>query len=1308
MANNSKNSGSLGRRLLVRILMMAILPLLMLSIISYKYVSEQLQESTVEHLASVTNLESKSIAVYFDRLLQDLMLESDRVTTVALLQSLKKAYQASDKPLKEFVRSYRWTIIANDQGTDLALFGATYDYADILLVDNDGNILFTLNKHSDLGSKLFSADKIQSRLALSTSKTLTSGEATFSDLEYYAPTKQIAGFFINTLLDEEGDKIGALIFKVSHRLLTKIISEQNLNEEAMPKEIFLIGLDKLVRAKANDGQDNESILTEKFAAKEIDLWFEHHLKTSQSNNLTHKPIFYSHPVKGDVIAQLHPVTIADKVWLVVAEVKTQDVYVVINTLVKVFSMFTVATIVLIIVAALPMTQKIIKPLIKLTEGVRQASLGNLDIIVDINDNTEIGILADGYNAMLANLKHNKQQEQAREWFDSGIVKLNDLMRGAVDKSELSNNILQLLINHCQGQIGTLYWQEKTDFRLMASYGIVEQETIAKNIKAGSGLVGQVALDLQSMEVNDVPDNYHDISSSLGNKAPGSILIYPIIYNQKAVAIVEIAWLDAIPQRAKTFLSQINEIIAIGFIALNQSHHVMMMLKDSQLQSKELQTQQEELRVTNEALSAKSDALRNQQSTLKVAHQETKEKAKALEEASKYKSEFLANMSHELRTPLNSLLILARSLTQNDEGNLSEDEVESAQVILESGRNLLELINEILDLSKVEAGQMKLIAENIYFRDLLLSMNSRFKHMAEDKQISFSIELSDELDESFVSDSGKLGQILSNLISNALKFTDQGGVTLTISIEHSEGLLAGQNQVLALRVKDTGIGIAHDKLQAVFEAFQQADGTTSRTHGGTGLGLSIALSLTRLLGGDIQLESTPGQGSTFNLYLPLKHADLTPIADNIIARPQAIHPIKEPKSDSQPRFMPSYTPPPFVDDRERLDNEKQLILVIEDDPHFAKIVYNACHKQNCQVIVAADGETGLTLAAKYPINGIILDYMLPGLNGGEALSRIRSDDKIKQLPVHLISALDNLKDVQASDSQTTKPVSKERLEQIISSLSQTQKTLEILAIENDPNALFAINKLFEKENVNIHGIDNATQAIELLQDSNFDAIVLDLNLPGMSGFEFLDKATVDNKISLPVIFIYSGRDISEDDLHKLAPYSTHIITKSARSPERLVDEIHLFANQLACQSLSMQTPTMQDGRDTPENTNVALGEHTILLVDDDMRNTFALAKVLRKENLKVRLASSGQQSIDMLAQHNDIELVLMDIMMPGMDGYEAMRKIRSQDKFQELSIIAVTANAMPGDKEKCLNAGANDYLSKPIDVGQLLTMMKLWI
>jgi len=577
-------------------------------------------------------------------------------------------------------------------------------------------------------------------------------------------------------------------------------------------------------------------------------------------------------------------------------------------------------------------------------------------------------------------------------------------------------------------------------------------------------------------------------------------------------------------------------------------------------------------------------------------------------------------------------------------------------------------------------------------------------MAEDKYIDFSIELSDELDESFVSDSGKLGQILTNLISNALKFTEQGGVTLTISKEQSEGLLAGQNQVLAMRVKDTGIGIAKDKLQAVFEAFQQADGTTSRNHGGTGLGLSIALSLTRLLGGDIQLESTLGQGSVFNLYLPLKHLDLVPSEDNVIAKPQVITSLQEPSSANQPIF----TPPPFIDDRERLDNEKKLILVIEDDPYFAKIVYNACHKQNCQVIVAPDGETGLTIASKYPVKGIVLDYMLPGLNGGEALASIRANAKTKHLPVHLISALDNLKDVQASDSQTTKPVTKERLEQIISCLSETQKTLEILAIENEPNALFAIKKLFEKENVNIHGIDNAMQALDLLQGSSFDAIVLDLNLPGMSGFEFLDQATADNKITLPAIFIYSGRDISEDDLHKLAPYSTHIITKSARSPERLVDEIHLFANQLACQSITVQTPAIQDNRTLAESEADTLDDHTILLVDDDMRNTFALAKVLRKENLTVRLASSGQQSIDMLAQYDDIELVLMDIMMPGMDGYEAMRKIRSNDEYQQLSIIAVTANAMPGDKEKCLSAGANDYLSKPIDVGQLLTMMKLWL
>jgi len=919
---------------------------------------------------------------------------------------------------------------------------------------------------------------------------------------------------------------------------------------------------------------------------------------------------------------------------------------------------------------------------------------------------EIGQLAQGYNLMLQSINDSRNTVQAREWLENGISEINHIIRELQDKTQVSNQLLSYLVRYLDCHLGALYWLDENGLKPYATYALEKQLTKLKTIAPGEGLVGQVALDKKPLHITKLPNNYYEISSSYAEVKPQSLIIYPIIYNEKVIAIIELAWLAETPDKSLTFLEMAGEVLAVSFININQNENVLTMLKESQVQSEELQTQQEELRVTNEALSVKTEAIKNQQTILENTNQEMEKKATALEESSKYKSEFLANMSHELRTPLNSLLILSRSLAQNDDNNLSEDEVESAEVIQESGRSLLELINEILDLSKVEAGQMTVIADTLSVNDFIATLKRRFTHMAEDKNLSFKIKLADNIPSTFIVDGAKLHQIVTNLISNALKFTEKGEVVLTLSLKEKEYNEPQSRQQLIFCVTDTGIGIAKEKHHAIFEAFQQADGTTSRTYGGTGLGLSIALSFAKLLDGDIQLKSEVGKGSQFSLslpYIPTKRGD------------DHIEPNELTYSAIEHNFV--CLPPPFEDDRNKLDQSKKLILIVEDDVPFARIVFHACHQQDCQAIVATDGESGLALANKLPIDGIVLDYMLPKLDGGEVTKHIRADQKLKHIQIHLVSALDNINtmDIAGINDKSTKPIAHNRLVEIVESLAKKQKNLNILIIENDKNALFAMNKLLAKEKVTTSCVDGAQEALTLLKENNYDAIILDLDLPEISGFEFLELASSDTNFTLPTVFIYSGRDMSEDDLSRLSPFTGNIIVKSARSPERLLDEIHLFANQIASlpdeseNNLSAINQTNKAvGSSSTRLPDSAFEDRTILLVDDDMRNTFALAKVLRKEKLKVRIASSGQQSIDMLNEHSDIELVLMDIMMPGMDGYQAMNKIRELDEFKELTIIAVTANAMPGDKEKCLTAGANDYMSKPVDVGQLLTMMKLWL
>jgi len=919
---------------------------------------------------------------------------------------------------------------------------------------------------------------------------------------------------------------------------------------------------------------------------------------------------------------------------------------------------------------------------------------------------EIGQLAQGYNRMLQSINDNNSKVQGREWLDSGIAEINSIIQHFKDKSQVSNKLLSHLVRFLDGHLGALYWQEEDRLIPYATFALEKQLTRLKAIKPGEGLVGQVALDKKIMRITTVPQDYYEISSSFGEVKPQSFIIFPIIYNDKVIAIIELAWLEETPDKAVKFLEVASKVLAMSFININQNEKVLTMLKESQVQSEELQTQQEELRVTNEALSYKTQAIKKQQTILEHANQEMEKKATALEEASKYKNEFLANMSHELRTPLNSLLILSRSLAQNDDNNLSADEVESAVVIQESGRSLLELINEILDLSKVEAGQMKVIADTLVINDFVSMLERRFTHMAEDKNINFTIVLTDNLPDSFIVDGAKLNQIITNLLSNALKFTEHGEVKLDISYKQEQVGEPRSNQQLYFCVTDTGIGVPEDKYHAIFGAFQQVDGTTSRTYGGTGLGLSIALSFAKLLDGDITVESEVDKGSRFTLSLP--YIPAKGMSDQVEST--------ELISNNTKQNLVCL-PPPFEDDRNRLDPTKKLILIVEDDVPFARIVFHACHQQYCQAIVATDGESGLVLANQYPVDGIVLDYMLPKLDGGEVAKYIRSNQKLKHIQIHLVSALDNIDtmDIAGINEKSTKPIAQHRLIEIVESFSQEKNSLNILIIENDKNALYAMNKLLAKENVTASGVDNAHEALTLLKENSYDAIILDLDLPEVSGFEFLELASSIPKLTLPTVFIYSGRDMSEDDLLRLAPFTGNVIVKSARSPERLLDEIHLFANQVA------NIPTIGPGilsandqlsatTDTSSGNqpNVDFVNRTILLVDDDMRNTFALAKVLRKEKLKVIIASSGQQCLDMLEEHSDIELILMDIMMPTMDGYEAMNKIREQKAFKDITIIAVTANAMQGDKEKCLAAGANDYMPKPVDVGQLLTMMKLWL
>ncbi|MFW5451772.1 MAG: response regulator [Methylophagaceae bacterium] len=732
-----------------------------------------------------------------------------------------------------------------------------------------------------------------------------------------------------------------------------------------------------------------------------------------------------------------------------------------------------------------------------------------------------------------------------------------------------------------------------------------------------------------------------------------------------------------------FLGTVTDITA----EIIQRQRIIEANEELQANSEELEAQQQELRVANEELTLKTESL-------ETSRQQTELKATELEETSRYKSEFLANMSHELRTPLNSLLILSNSLADNEDGNLSEDEIESATVIQDSGKHLLNLINEILDLSKVESGKMTVENRTIKISILATALRSRFNHMAEDKGINFLIRIADDVPLEFMSDETKLNQILTNLISNAIKFTDQGEVSLNIDYIQSTNILDNQDSALSFAVTDSGLGIAKEQHQTIFEAFQQADGSTSRQYGGTGLGLSIVRTFSELLGGKLSLESELGQGSTFTLYMPEHPVDL--VSTDTIAPPISTKVVP---------FKVKNSPPPFEDDRDQLDPNKTLFLIIEDDAKFAKILFEACHQQQAQAIIACDGETGINLATTYNVTGIILDIMLPDIDGKGVMSVLKAYSATQHIPVHVISAVDDLMDMTSFGviGQLVKPVSKEEITAVLEQLESafTSSKIDLLLIEDDKNNVRALRKLLDEDRVSLSYVYSGKEAIEILKNQHFTAVIMDLGLPDMTGFELLDILAKDEQLRLPPVIVHTGKELSDTEYKQLSETTESIVIKSVSSPERLKDEVHLFINTL-------NNPTASNSKKLADIDDVNLAGKIVLLVDDDMRNTFALAKVLRKKDLIVHIAPSGKGALSLLAEHSDIDIVLMDIMMPEMDGYEAMGHIRDQIQYEDLPIIALTAKAMSGDKEKCLEAGASDYLTKPVDVQKLLIMMQVWV
>jgi CheY-like chemotaxis protein/signal transduction histidine kinase len=915
----------------------------------------------------------------------------------------------------------------------------------------------------------------------------------------------------------------------------------------------------------------------------------------------------------------------------------------------------------------------------------------------------------------------RQAIRRQEWLKTAHAALGVRMQGDLSLPELGRAILRSLTDDLAAQAGVIYFADAgSGFVRAASYGLDAQSQPPPRLAAGEGLAGEVARDSRLMHLTSVPAKYLEVSSSLGRHAPQELVIAPSAIDGRVHAVIELGFFRALEPTEIELFAAIGPAVASAVRTAAYRTRQAELLDETQRQAEELTAQQEELRVQNEELEQQSKVLQqsqarleNQQAELEQINSQLEEQTQALvaqrddlgrtqgelQRANTYKSEFLANMSHELRTPLNSSLILAKLLLDNRDGNLTPEQVKFAQTIYSAGNDLLTLINDILDLSKIEVGKLEIRPESITVARLVDDLIDGFDPIANDKSLTLEVRIDEALPASIHSDPTRLQQILKNLLSNALKFTDRGGVELTLRAEPGKRI--------AFDVRDTGIGIAGDQHQVIFEAFRQADGTTNRKYGGTGLGLSISRDLARLLGGEITLTSEPGRGSTFTLTLPL-HYEASESAQ--AAAPRALAPpalLTQRKRGSRPTPKP---PQPFASRAQAAPGAAgaRTILVIEDDEKFALVLKELAQELQFQCVIAHTAEEGLRLAEECAPSAIVLDVGLPDRSGLSVLDALKHAPATRHIPVHIISGVDHAQAALAMGAAgyAIKPVERAQLVEALKRLEEklTSKLRRVLVVEDDAILRESTCKLLAGDDVETVAVGTAEEALARLRETTFDCLVLDLTLPDRSGLSLLEEMSRDVKYAFPPVIVYTGRSLSRDEEQALRRFSSSIIIKGARSPERLLDEVTLFLHQVEAELPADRQRMLRDAR----HREAVFEGKRVLVVEDDVRNIFALSSLLEPKGAKIEIARNGLEALAILKNRPPVDLVLMDIMMPEMDGLQATREIRKLPELAKLPIIALTAKAMADDRENCLAAGANDYIAKPLDVDKLLSLARVWI
>ena len=1004
---------------------------------------------------------------------------------------------------------------------------------------------------------------------------------------------------------------------------------------------------------------------------------------------------------------------------------------------------TIAAFLLIGGAGLLITYSITAPLRILADGAARLGSGDYTHRVMVRSRDEVGELARNFNRMAEEVQERQESLAGQEWLKSGLTRIGLQLQGLRDPAEACRTVLTELATLIGARNSAIYvtaGQEKPVLRLQATYAA---DRAPEQIEPGQGLAGQCYLDRKQIVLHETPDGYFRINSALGDAKPRVVVLQPAVFDDQVRAVVELALLHELTPVQLTLVERVTENlgIALSTIAAGQRteellmeaqqlgaelgernaslHQSELLLQEQQEELKqtneELEQTNEEMQQTNEEIEEKASLLAVQKKELEKTNREVErarislqDKAEQIAKTSRYKSEFLANMSHELRTPLNSLLILSKILGENHDNNLTDKQVQYANTIQSSGHDLLELINEVLDLSRIESGVVEIDSEETPLPAIRDFAERTFRPIAENKHVDFAVEIDPQMPPSLTTDQRRLEQILKNLLANAFKFTEQGSVRLRISLarngwDQGQTVLDKAEQVVAFAITDTGIGIPADKQKLIFEAFQQADAGTSRKYGGTGLGLSISRELAALLGGTLQVTSTPGEGSTFTLYLPATFAGpqketTTPTGPAPSRSGHSVASVSDAVVEA----------PTIEDDRDKLERGDLILLIIEDDRDFAGILRDFAREKGFKAIVAASVSGGIALARELHPSAITLDLHLPDSDGWVALDRLKHDSQTRHIPIHIISADEERERSLrlGAVSHLQKPVTKESFEQALSqTLDFINRPLKrLLIVEDNANEREALVALIGNGDVKSTAVSSAAEAFAALDQERFDCVVLDLGLPDRNGFDLIREIHQKYGPTAPPVIVYTGRELTRQEETELRLISDSIVIKNARSPERLLDETALFLHRVQTKLPEAKRRMIEQAH----KSDSVLTGRKVLVVDDDVRNIFAITSALEASQMKVSYAENGQAGIDYLKLNPDVEVVLMDVMMPDMDGFEAIRRIRAIPEFKKLPILSVTAKAMKGDREKCMEAGASDYITKPVDMDQLRSLLRVWL